>query len=149
MDKLNIYTIGFTQKSAEKFFRLIKNENIKILIDTRLNTSSQLAGFAKKEDLKYFLKEICHVNYSYHQELAPTKTILDAYKKNKGSWEIYEKEFMELMYKRNIEKIFTEEMMNDACLLCSEDKPHYCHRRLVAEYLDNHWKVKINLKHLY
>ena len=81
--------------------------------------------------------------------MAPTKTILDDYKKNKGSWEIYEKEFMELMYKRNIEKIFTEEMMNHACLLCSEDKPHYCHRRLVAEYLNKHWKVKINLKHLY
>ena len=136
---MKLFTIGFTKKSAETFFTKLKRSGAKRLVDVRLNNVSQLAGFAKRNDLQFFLREICQMDYVYMPELAPTKDILDAYKKNKGDWVVYEKKFTELMRKREIEKRIDPTVIADGCLLCSEDKPHHCHRRLVAEYLKSHW----------
>lgn len=144
---MNIYSIGFTEKTAEKFFNLIKSQPIKTLVDVRLNNVSQLAGFAKKNDLKYFLKEICNIDYVHIQDLAPTKEMLDPYKKGNVSWEIYENNFLNLMAKRNIERI-DKKLIENSCLLCSEHKPHHCHRRLVIEYLNEHWDTDFEVKHL-
>ena len=144
---MNIYSIGFTGKSAEIFFTLIKSQPIKTLVDVRLNNVSQLAGFTKKKDLQYFLRELCNIDYVHLLELAPTKEILDPYKKGNVAWEIYEDNFMNLMAKRNIERI-DKELITDGCLLCSEHKPHHCHRRLVIEYLNNHWNTDFEVKHL-
>lgn len=134
-----VNTIGFTKKNAQKFFSLLENSGTKKLVDVRLNNSSQLAGFAKRDDLKYFLDELLGISYVHLPELAPTKEILDAYKKHKGDWSVYEPAFLELMRKREIEKRIDPELINEGCLLCSEDKPHHCHRRLVAEYLQEKW----------
>lgn len=131
---MKIYTIGFTKKTAEMFFTELIQHNVKRLIDVRLNNVSQLSGFAKRDDLKYFAKVICHLDYLYLPQLTPTKEILDEYKKNKN-WELYERQFLALMAERKIENTMTSEILNGACLLCSEDKPGHCHRRLVAEYL--------------
>ena len=144
---INLSTIGFTQKTAQEFFELLKKANVKRVIDTRLNNVSQLAGFAKKKDLQYFLKEIADIDYIHLVDLAPTKDILDDYKKKKGEWSVYETKFRDLITKREIEKKLDPEMIEDACLLCSEAKPHHCHRRLVAEYLSNYWG-NININHL-
>lgn len=144
---MKVYSIGFTEKSAEIFFNLIKSQPIKTLIDVRLNNVSQLAGFAKKKDLQYFLRELCNVDYVHTLDLAPTKEILDPYKKGNVSWEIYEDNFMNLMAKRNVERI-DKELISDGCLLCSEHKPHHCHRRLVLEYLNKHWDTNFEVKHL-
>ncbi|MGC0802061.1 DUF488 domain-containing protein [Pantoea agglomerans] len=144
---MNVYSIGFTEKSAEIFFNLINSQPIKKLIDVRLNNVSQLAGFAKKKDLQYFLRELCNVEYLHILDLAPTKEILDPYKKGNVSWEIYEDNFMNLMAKRNIERI-DKELISDGCLLCSEHKPHHCHRRLVLEYLNKQWNTNFEVKHL-
>lgn len=144
---MKVYSIGFTEKSAEKFFNLIKSQPIKTLIDVRLNNVSQLAGFAKKKDLQYFLRELCNVDYVHTLDLAPTKEILDPYKKGNVSWETYEDNFMNLMAKRNVERI-DKELISDGCLLCSEHKPHHCHRRLVLEYLNNQWNTNFEVKHL-
>jgi len=134
-----LYTIGFTKKSAEKFFDLLKATNTKRIVDVRLNNASQLAGFSKRNDLKFFLKEILDIDYVHLPELAPTKEILDAYKKHKGDWSVYEPAFLDLMKQREIEKRINPELISNGCLLCSEDKPHHCHRRLVAEYLQEKW----------
>lgn len=143
-DNVNLFTIGFTQKSAETFFTTLKQAGVKRIIDTRLNNVSQLAGFAKKNDLQYFLKTIADIEYLHILDLAPTKDILDEYKKNKGDWSIYEQKFLHLIETRKIEKKVTPEQLDGACLLCSEAKPHHCHRRLVAEYLNGKWgDVKI------
>ncbi|WP_107667639.1 DUF488 family protein [Cyanothece sp. BG0011] len=144
---INLSTIGFTQKTAQEFFELLKKANVKRVIDTRLNNVSQLAGFAKKKDLQYFLKEIADIDYIHLVDLAPTKDILDDYKKKKGEWSVYETKFRDLMVQRKIEKKLDPEIIEDSCLLCSEAKPHHCHRRLVAEYLNNHWG-NININHL-
>lgn len=146
---MNIYTIGFTKKNAERFFNLIKANNVSTLIDVRLNNISQLAGYAKKDDLKFFLKEICQTEYLHMPDLAPTKNILDSYKKGLSSWEIYEYEFMNLMAKRNIEKIIDKSILNNGCLLCSEHEPHFCHRRLVVEYLNKTTNLNLNVGHLF
>lgn len=135
---MKIYTIGFTKTSAENFFRRISNSNVKKIVDVRLNNVSQLAGFAKRDDLKYFAKEISGASYEHLVSLAPQQGMLDAYKKEKGEWIKYEQEFMGLMRKRRIENL-DKKIFDSACLLCSEDKPHYCHRRLVAEYLKDAW----------
>lgn len=135
---MKIYTIGFTKTSAEGFFSRLMKSGAKKLIDVRLNNVSQLAGFAKRDDLKYFTKQICGLGYEHVQQLAPTKDILDAFKKNGGAWDIYEKKFLDLMANRHIENIDPHQL-DGSCLLCSEDKPHHCHRRLVAEYLRNKW----------
>ena len=136
---MTLFTIGFTKKSAEAFFTKLKRSGAQRVVDVRLNNVSQLAGFAKRNDLQFFLREICHMDYVHVPELAPTQDILDEYKKNKGDWGVYEQKFLELMRKREIEKTIDPAVIEDSCLLCSEDKPHHCHRRLVAEYLKSHW----------
>lgn len=136
---MKLFTIGFTKKSAEAFFTKLKRSGARRVVDVRLNNVSQLAGFAKRNDLQFFLREICHLDYVHVPELAPTQDILDEYKKNKGDWAVYEQKFLELMRKREIEKKIDPAVIADGCLLCSEDKPHHCHRRLVAEYLKSHW----------
>lgn len=146
---MNIYTIGFTQKKAEKFFELIKSAGVHTLIDVRLNNISQLAGFAKRDDLMFFLRELCNAEYVHAPELAPTKEILNAYKKGSMPWEKYEEKFLDLMSQRNIEKHVKSELLNNGCLLCSEHKPHLCHRRLVVEYLNDHTHLALDVKHLY
>lgn len=142
-----VYTIGFTQKTAEEFFNRLKSSDVKLLIDVRLNNNSQLAGFTKKEDLKYFLKVINNIEYIHLPKLAPTKEILYEYKKERGSWEVYEKKFLNLMRERKIENM-SREIISNGCLLCSESKPHFCHRRLVLEYLNEKWDESFEVIHL-
>jgi uncharacterized protein (DUF488 family) len=136
---MKVFSIGFTKKSARQFFETLKKSGAKRVVDVRLNNLSQLAGFAKRDDLEFFLKEVCRMGYVHLPELAPTQDILDEYKKRKGDWATYEKQFLDLMEKRSIENAIPKEIVAEGCLLCSEDKPHYCHRRLVAEYLKRHW----------
>lgn len=142
-----VTTIGFTTKSAEVFFALLKRANVQRLLDVRLNNSGQLAGFSKKDDLAYFLREIAGIEYLHLTSLAPTQDILDAYKKAGGAWDEYEKRFLSLMEQRHIEREVTPSMIDGACLLCSEDKPHCCHRRLVVEYLRQQWG-SLDIQHL-
>lgn len=146
---IDVYTIGFTKKSAQSFFNFIGGNNIKTLIDVRLNNVSQLAGFAKRDDLKYFLSEICRTEYIHMPDLAPTKDILDAYKKKDISWEKYEDSYLNLISRRNIERSVNSDLLENGCLLCSEHKPHFCHRRLVVEYLNKASDLKLNVTHLY
>lgn len=137
---MKVFTIGFTKKSAEMFFTRLKNAGVKRLVDVRLNNVSQLAGFTKKDDLRYFTREICHIDYVHVPALAPTADILDPYKKQKnGDWALYESQFRTLMEQRRIEETVPREVLDGGCLLCSEEKPHHCHRRLVAEYLKEKW----------
>ena len=136
---MKVYTIGFTKTSAESFFTRLQKAGVKKVIDVRLNNVSQLAGFTKKNDLRYFLKAICGIEYAHRPELAPTQEMLDAYKKENGQWADYEKQFLALMASRRIELTIPRDIVDRACLLCSEDKPHHCHRRLVAEYLKDKW----------
>lgn len=146
---MDIYTIGFTKKNAETFFKFIKVSDIKTLIDVRLNNVSQLAGFAKRGDLEFFLKELCGAEYVHCPELAPTKNILNSYKKGEMPWEVYEDKFLNLMGQRNIEKSINPALLDRGCLLCSEHEPHLCHRRLVVEYLNKHSNLDLKVKHLY
>lgn len=134
-----VFTIGFTKKSAKQFFTKLRDSGVKQLLDVRLNNSSQLAGFAKRDDLVFFLRELGGIEYLHVPDLAPTKELLDAYKKHGGDWRVYEDAFLELMAKRAIETNLTSEMFDGRCLLCSEHLPKLCHRRLVVEYLDRHW----------
>ena len=144
---VDLFTIGFTRKTAQQFFDTLVNAGVKKVIDTRLNNISQLAGFTKRSDLEYFLRKIGGIEYVHMLELAPTKEILDDYKKNNGDWETYEKNFLKLISERKIEKQISPELITGSCLLCSESTPHHCHRRLVAEYLKDKW-VNINIYHL-
>ena len=144
---MKLSTIGFTKKTAQRFFDLIKESGARKVVDVRVNNVSQLAGFAKRDDLKFFLQEICNVDYVHVVDLAPTKEMLDDYKKEHKDWNRYEKQFLDLMQQRKIETQISEEDIAEGCLLCSEDKPHHCHRRLVAEYLNDHWG-KITINHL-
>jgi uncharacterized protein (DUF488 family) len=129
---MKIYTIGFTKKTAEQFFETLRASGAKRLVDVRLNNVSQLAGFAKKQDLAYFLGTICGMDYVHLPALAPTQDILDEYKKRKGDWQIYEQGFLSLMRERRIEQTVSRDVLTDSCLLCSDDKPDHYHRRLVT-----------------
>lgn len=144
---MTVFTIGFTKKSAQTFFEKLKTASVRRVIDVRLNNVSQLAAFAKRDDLAYFLKEICGIEYVHLPILAPTQEMLDSYKKHKGSWAAYEKQFLDLMESRKIEASLSDETLEGGCLLCSEHQPHKCHRRLVVEYLKDHGK-SIDVKHL-
>ncbi|MBF0526962.1 MAG: DUF488 domain-containing protein [Deltaproteobacteria bacterium] len=135
MNEIIIYTIGFTKKSAQDFFRSITDAGVKKLVDIRLNNASQLAGFAKRDDLAYFLKELCNCDYLHEPLLAPTQQILDAYKKGGIDWIEYESRFNALIRDRKIENRFNTSELDMSCFLCSEPTPDKCHRRLVSEYL--------------
>lgn len=144
---MKIFTIDFTKKSAETFFTRLIDTGVKCLIDVRLNNVSQLAGFTKKKRFAVFTKAICNIDYVHLPELAPTAEILDPYKKAKnGDWQLYERQFHELMRSRHIENT-SREILDGGCLLCSEEKPHHCHRRLVAEYLKQHW-LDVEIEHI-
>jgi uncharacterized protein (DUF488 family) len=136
---MKVFTIGFTRKTAEQFFGKLQRPGLLRLVDVRLNNVSQLAGFAKRDDLRYFVKAICGIEYIHATELAPTQDMLDEYKKQKGAWDAYERRFLGLMQSRRIEDTVPREMLDGGCLLCSEDRPDHCHRRLVLEYLRERW----------
>jgi uncharacterized protein (DUF488 family) len=144
---MKVFTIGFTQKSAESFFSRLRKSGARRVVDVRLNNISQLAGFAKKQDLQFFLKEICGMEYVHVPELAPTQSMLDEYKKKKGDWSLYEGRFLDLMRERQVEHTVPQDVISDGCLLCSEDQPDRCHRRLVAEYLKGQWG-DVDIRHL-
>jgi uncharacterized protein (DUF488 family) len=145
---MEIFTTGFTQKTAATFFETLKKAGIRQLLDIRLNNSSQLAGFAKRPDLAYFLNEICAAAYLYEPLLAPTQEILDRYRKEKKGWPNFEKEMLVLLSERKIEeKIDPALFEKPTVLLCSELTAEHCHRRLVAEYLQQHWG-NIQITHL-
>ena len=144
---MRLYTIGFTKKSAAQFFETLHTAGVARVVDVRLNNVSQLAGFAKKQDLAYFLDKICAAQYQHVPLLAPTQQMLDFYKKHGGEWDEYERKFLQLMKERRIETAWGQESRDADCLLCSEEKPDHCHRRVVAEYLAAHYD-DIRIQHL-
>jgi uncharacterized protein (DUF488 family) len=147
-DSPTVYTIGFTKTSAKSFFDRLAKANTKRVIDVRLHNTSQLAGFAKAEDLAFFLKELGNIDYHHETLFAPEEGMLSEYKRGGGSWIAYEAKFMDLMSRRKIEQKIDPDELNRSCLLCSESTPHYCHRRLVCEYLNSKWTRKFAVKHL-
>jgi uncharacterized protein (DUF488 family) len=145
---MEIYSIGFTQKSAREFFGTLKAHGIERLLDVRLNNTSQLAGFAKQVDLAYFLHEICGAAYEHEPLLAPTQDILNAFKKRKGDWDVYNDAYLSLIRSRKVESVLSKEsFLKKTVLLCSEATPEHCHRRLALEYLQQHWEG-VELHHL-
>jgi uncharacterized protein (DUF488 family) len=145
---ITVATIGFTQTTAKRFFERLQNASVKKIVDVRLHNTSQLAGFAKSEDLTYFLRAIGEIDYVHAPLLAPTDSMLKAFKKERGDWTVYENRFVELIRERRIEKKFSPEALDGACLLCSEALPHHCHRRLVCEYLNEKWGGRLKVSHL-
>jgi len=145
---MKIFTIGFTKKSAEAFFTRLGDAGVKRLVDVRLKNVSQLAGFTKRDDLRYFAKVICDIDYVHFPELDPTSEILNPFKKAKhGDWQLYERQFLSLMRERHIESAIPREILDGGCLLCSEETADHCHRRLVAEYLKEHWS-DVEIEHI-
>ncbi len=134
---IKLFTIGFTGKSAEGFFDLLKNADVNKIIDTRINNVSQLSGFAKGADLKFFAKEIGDMSYVHNVDFAPTKELLADYRNKKMNWKEYEDAYLNLLDMRKIIQKVNVEDLHQNCLLCSEHTPEKCHRRLLAEYLKN------------
>lgn len=146
MNKL--YTIGFSKKSAKQFFSLLEQTQAKRVIDIRLNNSSQLAGFTKSNDLEFFLNKILNWKYIYEPLFAPTKELLKNYQKKIITWADYEIEYYKILEQRNIINKIKKDNIINSVLLCSEERPDQCHRRLLAEYLNKNWK-DIEIVHLF
>jgi uncharacterized protein (DUF488 family) len=144
---IKLYTIGFTKKPAEIFFNLIKDAGVKKIVDTRINNVSQLAGFAKGTDLKFFAKEIGNISYEHNIDFAPSKELLSRYRNKEMTWLEYETEYLNLLDMRKIAQKTNIEKLHENCFLCSEHTPEKCHRRLLAEYLQ-HVKGDIEIIHL-
>ncbi|TAM76693.1 DUF488 domain-containing protein [bacterium] len=144
---MKLFTIGFTKKSAETFFMRLTAAGVKHLVDVRLKNVSQLAGFTRRDDLRYFAGVICGIDYVHLPDLAPTDEMLTAQRKTNGDWGAYEKQFLRLMRSRRIEETAIREVLDGSCLLCSEESPHHCHRRLVAEYLKEKWG-NVEIEHI-
>lgn len=145
----NLYTIGYTEKSAQQFFSLLKSSTANKLIDIRLHNTSQLAGFTKKADLIFFLKTILNWEYLEAAILAPTKDILADYKHKKITWNEYEIKYLALLHKRKAEQCIKRDVLENSVLLCSEHLPDHCHRRLAAEYLNTVFDNTFKITHLY
>ena len=145
---ITLYTIGFTKKCAEDFFNLLRNNQVKSLVDVRINNSSQLAGFAKGKDMEFFLKEICNIPYKHIIDFAPTKDLLDKWHKNEVSWSDYTKIYISMLKERNILSKYGIDQFDKSCFLCSEETPENCHRRLLVEYLQEHSTKKAKIVHL-
>lgn len=130
-----IFTIGFTNKSAKRFFDLLETNRVRTIVDTRINNTSQLSGFAKGSDLSFFAERVSQIGYQHKIDLAPTKELLERYRKKQIDWHEYELEYLNLLDMRNIKTKIVIETLHQSCLLCSEHLPDRCHRRLLAEYL--------------
>jgi uncharacterized protein (DUF488 family) len=144
---IKLYTIGFTGKPAEKFFSLLTNSGVIKVVDTRINNVSQLAGFAKGSDLKFFVKKIGDMDYEHKIDFAPTKELLTRYRDKQITWPEYETEYLNLLDMRKVSQKTDIEKLHENCLLCSEHTPEKCHRRLLAEYL-KHVRSDIQIIHL-
>lgn len=144
---MRLYTIGFSGKSAERFFTLLRDAGVRRILDTRLNPGGQLSGFAKARDLPYFLKSLCAIDYVYLPDLAPPAELLAGYRNKEIDWQSYEHIYNCALVARGAEKSIRPELLDGGCLLCSEDQPAYCHRRLAAEYLKGHHPCLV-VKHL-
>jgi uncharacterized protein (DUF488 family) len=137
---VEIYTIGSERRSAEDFFQTLREVRVRRLVDVRLRNVSQLAGFTKRGDLRFFLKELCDASYVHELLLAPTAELLDSYRKRRIPWSDYEEAFLRLLSERSVDTLLSrEEFHGPSVLLCSESKPAKCHRRLVAEFLREKW----------
>lgn len=147
MNMIKIYTIGFTGKSASEFFDLLEKNRVTKIIDTRINNSSQLSGYAKGKDLEYFAKKISNIEYEHNLDFAPTKGLLSLYRDKKISWDEYAAQYVELIKSRNILKKINIDVYNHCCLLCSEHLPQQCHRRLLGEYLKSNFST-VEIIHL-
>ncbi|NLD46207.1 MAG: DUF488 domain-containing protein [Clostridiaceae bacterium] len=145
---IQLFTIGFTQKTASEFFTLLKNNGVKKIIDIRINNKSQLAGFAKGSDLEYFAQEILRIPYVHRIDFAPTTDLLKRYRDKKISWKQYEVEYLQLLVERDVINQIDEVLLDGAVLMCSEHLPDKCHRRLLAEYFLNRFQ-DISIKHLW
>lgn len=146
---MEIYTAGFAEWSAEQFFGSLIDHRITRLVDVRLKPSSQLAGFAKQRDIKFFLKSICGADYIHELLLAPTAEILDAYRQKKLSWSEYEVEYLNLLRERKVESKLDPDLFSGRpVLLCSEHHPDMCHRRIAVEYLQNTWGSIEDIVHI-
>ena len=145
---ITLYTIGFTKKSAEQFFELLRKNHIKKLVDVRINNSSQLAGFAKGSDLEYFAKNLCNADYVHITDFAPTKDLLSRWRKEEVNWEQYTKIYLGLLKDRSIIKKYSIKSFNNSCFLCSEETPEMCHRRLLADYLKEKSNEEVRIIHL-
>ena len=139
-----LFTIGFAEKSAEDFFGLLIKNRVRLVIDIRLNNKSQLAGFTKKDDLRYFLKEIGGIEYVHNVDLAPTENILKDYRNKAISWSDLEKSLLALVSKRRVIDTYSATDLDRACLLCSEHEPMKCHRSFIAELFSKRYKIAIN-----
>lgn len=144
---ITLFTIGFTQKTAEEFFTLLADNGVKKVVDIRINNTSQLAGFAKGVDLAFFADKILGIPYEHRPELAPTKDLLKRYRDKLTTWPEYEQEYLALVKERDILADIELNDLDGAVLLCSEHDPDQCHRRLLAEYLQAHFP-EINIVHL-
>lgn len=138
-DTIAIYTIGFSKKNAETFFGKLQEASVRRVVGIRLRNTSHLAGFTKRDDLRFFLRRVADIEYVHLPQLAPTEALLDDYLKRRIDWTMYEHRFDEIIAARRIETLVTPEQLANACLLCSEPSPDKCHRRLVAEYLQRKW----------
>lgn len=147
---MTVYTIGFTKKTAEQFFELLKSAGVELLVDVRLNNRSQLSGFAKDGDIQYFLRQICGAEYVHCDEFAPSEELLSKYRKKEITWEEYKKTFDGMMEKRGACKKFPSKFAqyDKVCLLCSEPTPEHCHRRLVAEKIADAAHGTVTVRHL-
>ena len=145
---ITLFTIGFTKKSAEKFFELLKSNGVKQLVDIRISNNSQLAGFAKGKDLAYFVKQICGINYQHVLDFAPTKELLDRWHKQTVTWEEYIDVYTAMLKARDIIKKYGVKQFDGACFLCSEETADICHRRLLAEYMRDHSAEEVRIVHL-
>ncbi|MGH1398063.1 MAG: DUF488 family protein [Alphaproteobacteria bacterium] len=143
-----IFTIGFAGTTAEHFFDRLKNAGVEKVIDTRLWADTQLAGFAKKKNLPYFLKNLANAGYEHRVELAPSEDILTDFKNKKINWATYEIRYNQLLNDRQTAQRLSPEDVSSGCFLCSEPRPEFCHRRLLAEYLQREWNTPIEIIHL-
>ncbi len=146
---MKIYTIGYTKKSAEEFFGALEQQGIERVVDVRLKNTSQLAGFTKKQDLEYFLDRILGIEYCHLDFLAPTAELMKAYRDSGEDWDLYEAEFSRLLEEREVVSSLDRESFSQkpSCLLCSEPDADHCHRRLVAEHLQEAWP-EVEIVHL-
>ncbi len=148
MKRQHVFTIGFTQTTAEHFFDRLTAAGVKTVIDVRRNNTSQLAGFAKAGDLAYFLGRIGGIGYMHEPLLTPTEALMKFYKKDGGDKAVFSKRFLTLMAERGIERKLKPALFEHACLLCSEADPHDCHRKLVCDYLNGRWGGTLQVQHL-
>jgi len=122
-EKLQIWTIGHSNRSLETFLNLLNEHEIQVLADVRRFPTSKLEHFKREALEKWLPKQ--GIEYVWLGEE------LGGYRRGG-----YKKHMRTELFREGIKKLLEIARTKRTCIMCMEVNPKYCHRRFISAHLE-------------